>query len=71
MINKTYKKVEIIGVSDISISQAVQNAIAKASETIRNIDWFEVEETRGVVEEGKPIFQVTVKIGFRIDADNA
>jgi dodecin len=65
--DKTYPMVEIVGVSDDSIQQAVRNALAKASETIRNIDWFEVTETRGVVEKGKPIFQVTVKLGFRYE----
>ena len=65
--DKTYPMVEIVGVSDESIQQAVKNALARASETIRNIDWFEVTETRGVVDHGKPIFQVTVKLGFRYE----
>jgi flavin-binding protein dodecin len=65
--DKTYPMVEIVGVSDESIQQAVKNALARASETIRNIDWFEVTEMRGVVDNGKPIFQVTVKLGFRYE----
>jgi dodecin len=65
--DKTYPMVEIVGVSDESIQQAVRSALARASETIRNIDWFEVTEMRGVVDNGKPIFQVTVKLGFRYE----
>jgi flavin-binding protein dodecin len=65
--DKTYPMVEIVGVSDDSIQQAVKNALGRASETIRNIDWFEVTEMRGVVNNGKPTFQVTVKLGFRYE----
>jgi hypothetical protein len=64
---KTYPMVEIVGVSDESIQQAVKSALARASETIRNIDWFEVTDMRGVIENGKPTFQVTVKLGFRYE----
>lgn len=67
MPEKTYKKIEIVGVSEESVSQAVRNAIDKAAETVRNLDWFEVTETRGIIQDGKPVFQVTVKIGFRLD----
>lgn len=67
MPEKTYKKIELVGVSDVSVSQAVQNAITRATETIRNIDWFEVTETRGYVKDGKPVFQVTIKAGFRLE----
>ena len=65
--DRTYPMVEIVGVSDDSIQQAVKNAVARASETIRNIDWFEVTEMRGIVENGTPTFQVTVKLGFRYE----
>ena len=57
----------MVGVSEKGVTEAVQHAIAKASETIRNIDWFEVAEVRGYVKEGLPVFQVVVKVGFRID----
>ncbi|RAP32777.1 dodecin flavoprotein [Candidatus Marinamargulisbacteria bacterium SCGC AG-439-L15] len=68
MPNKTYKKVELVGVSDQGISEAVQNAIAKSTETIRHVDWFEVSEIRGYVDKGVPVFQVVVKVGFRLDS---
>jgi len=64
----TYKKIEIVGVSKKSFAEAVQNAVTKASKTIRNLDWFEVAEMRGLIVKGKvKEFQVTVKIGFRLD----
>ena len=72
MPNKTYKIIEVVGVSDESIHQAVRNSLSKASETIRNIDWFEVENIRGSVDrKGAPSFQVTVKIGFRLEGGAA
>ena len=67
MPDKTYKIVEVVGVSSDSVQQAVRNAIAKASQTLRNIDWFEVQQIRGAVHDGQPEFQVTVKIGFRLE----
>lgn len=68
MTDKTYKIIEVVGVSDDSIQQAVRNAIAKASETLRNIDWFEVQNIRGSVnKKGEPTFQVGVRIGFRLE----
>jgi flavin-binding protein dodecin len=64
-----YKSIEITGSSPDGTDQAIRNAIAKAAETVRNIDWFEVVAWRGVVGEGGSVahFQVTVKIGFRLD----
>lgn len=68
MPDKTFKIIEVVGVSDDSIQQAVRNAIAKARKTIRNIDWFEVKEIRGSVSKsGDPTFQVEVRIGFRLE----
>jgi dodecin len=67
MPDKTYKIIEVVGVSEDSIHRAVENAVAKASQTLRNIDWFEVEQIRGAVRDGKPEFQVAVKIGFRLE----
>lgn len=67
MPDKTYKLVEIVGVSDESIQQAVRNALTKASQTLRNIDWFEVSAIRGWVRDNRePVFQVQVKVGFRL-----
>ena len=69
MPDKTYKIIEIVGVSEDSIQQAVRNALTKARETVRHIDWFEVASIRGyVAPNGDPEFQVQVKIGFRLDA---
>ncbi len=68
MKNNTYKKIEIVGTSSTSIEDAVQNAVAKASETVRNMRWFEVVETRGAIYEDKVSqWQVTLKIGFTLE----
>ncbi|MBV8056219.1 MAG: dodecin domain-containing protein [Deltaproteobacteria bacterium] len=67
MPDKTYKIIEVVGVSSDSVHQAVRNAIAKASQTVRNIDWFEVRQVRGAFHDGHPEFQVAVKIGFRLE----
>ncbi len=68
MADNTYPKIEVVGVSEESVDQAVRNALSKARETIRNIDWFEVRDVRGSVDSsGKPTFQVAVKIGFRYE----
>jgi dodecin len=70
MPDKTYKIIEVVGVSDDTIAQAVRNAITKASQTLRNIDWFEVQDIRGSVNKaGDPTFQVEVRIGFRLEGD--
>jgi len=66
MPTQTYKLVELVGVSDVGIDDAVKNAITRAGETLKGLDWFNVTETRGVVSEGRVTFQVTVKVGFRI-----
>lgn len=61
----TYKKIEIVGSSRTSVDEAIQNGIAEASKTLRNVEWFEVGEIRGHVENGKiGHFQVTMKVGF-------
>jgi flavin-binding protein dodecin len=65
---KIYRGTEVVGTSDDSIQQAVRNAVRRASETLRNLDWFEVSEIRGTIQ-GSDVgeFQVGVKIGFRLD----
>jgi flavin-binding protein dodecin len=64
----TYKLVELVGSSKTSIEDAVQNAIGKAAESLRNLRWFQVAETRGYIEDGKVAYwQVTVKVGFTIE----
>jgi dodecin len=67
MPDKTYKIIELVGVSEESIQQAIRNAITRASESLKGLDWFEMTEVRGLVKDGKVNqFQVTVKVGFRI-----
>jgi flavin-binding protein dodecin len=68
MSDHVYKKIELVGSSPNSIEDAVANAIARAGQTVRNMRWFEVTETRGHLEEGKiGHWQVTVKVGFTLD----
>ncbi|WP_342246201.1 dodecin [Pseudomonas sp. OTU5201] len=63
----TYKKIEIVGSSRTSIDEAINNALTEAARTIRNLEWFEVVETRGHIENGRVgHYQVTLKVGFRI-----
>ncbi|MBA3965982.1 MAG: dodecin domain-containing protein [Nitrospirales bacterium] len=63
-----YKTVEITGTSTTTEEQAIQNAVAKASQSIRNMRWFQVVETRGAIDEGKVAqWQVTLKIGFSLE----
>ena len=68
MNDNVYKVIELVGSSETSIEDAVQNAISRASSTIREIRWFEILETRGHVEDGRAAhYQVTLKIGFTLD----
>jgi flavin-binding protein dodecin len=67
MPDKTYKIVDVVGVSEDSIHQAVRNALTKANQTLRNIDWFEVKNIRGSVHGAELQFQVEVRIGFRLE----
>jgi hypothetical protein len=63
-----YRLSEIVGSSPVGVDEAIRNAIAKAAQTVRNIEWFEAQEIRGqVVDGGVAYFQVTVKIGFRVE----
>ena len=68
MSGTVYRKTEIIGVSDSSVSEAIDMAVARATKTLRNVDWFEVVEIRGQVKDGKVSqHQVTLKVGFRLE----
>ncbi|HBR96734.1 MAG TPA: hypothetical protein DD979_05080 [Gammaproteobacteria bacterium] len=68
MNDHIYKKVEITGSSTESSDDAIRNAIKKASESIKHINWFEVVETRGHIEDGEiSHWQVSLKIGFRLE----
>jgi flavin-binding protein dodecin len=63
-----YKILELVGSSDRSIEDAIQNAITRASKTIREMKWFEVLETRGHIEGGKVAhYQVTLRVGFTLE----
>lgn len=63
----TYKKIEIVGSSRTSIEDAIDNALTECARSVRNLDWFEVIETRGHIEDGKVgHYQVTLKVGFRL-----
>jgi hypothetical protein len=63
----SYKIIELVGSSSISIEEAVENAIGKASRTLRGLRWFQIVETRGHIEDGKVIhYQVTLKVGFML-----
>lgn len=68
MANHVYKLIEVVGSSTSGTDDAIRNAIAAAAKTVRNIDWFEVVETRGHVQDGQVAhFQVTLKVGFRLE----
>ena len=68
MKNHVYKVLELVGSSETSIEDAITTAIAQANKTVRNMDWFEVVQTRGHIENGKiGHYQVTLKIGFTLE----
>jgi flavin-binding protein dodecin len=71
MDSRTYKLIEIVGVSKDSFSDATTKAIERASSTLKGLGWFQVTELRGLVQEGKVSeYQVSLKVGFRLlDAD--
>ena len=63
-----YKKIELVGSSTKSSDDAIEQAIARASQTLRNLDWFEVVETRGHIKDGKVAhWQVTLRVGLRLE----
>ena len=67
MPDKTYKLIELVGVSEESVQQAIRNAVSRASQSLKGLDWFEVTEVRGTIANGQVHqFQVTLKVGFRI-----
>ena len=68
MNNHVYRLSEIVGSSPTSVDDAIRTAIAKAAQTVRNIEWFQTEQIRGQVVDGEvAYFQVTMKVGFRVD----
>ena len=70
MSDRTYRVSEIVGTSPDGIDQAIRNGVARASRTLRHLDWFEVTQVRGQVKDGEvEHFQVGMKIGFRLEDD--
>lgn len=68
MSNRTYRLVEIVGTSPEGVDAAIRNGVARAAQTIRHIDWFEVEQIRGHILDGEvDHFQVSMKVGFRLE----
>jgi dodecin len=68
MKDHVYKVIDLVGTSETSIEDAIQTAITRASETMRNLRWFEVVETRGHIEEGKVrYYQVGLRVGFTLE----
>jgi len=68
MADHVYRVVEIVGSSTEGTDAAIRNAVSRANETVRNLEWFEVTETRGHIDGGAVAhFQVTVKVGFRVE----
>jgi flavin-binding protein dodecin len=68
MSNHTYRVIEIVGSSPDSIDAAIRNAVSRAGQTMRGLDWFEVQSVRGHLENGAiGHFQVTLKVGFRME----
>jgi dodecin len=70
MTDRTYKRIDIVGTSPDGVDQAIRNGLSKAAQTVRHLDWFEVDEIRGHLQEGEiGHFQVVMKVGFRIDEE--
>lgn len=68
MTEHVYKKIELVGSSTTSSDDAVRNALARASSTLYNLDWFEIVETRGHIQNGEIVhWQVVLKVGMRLD----
>jgi dodecin len=63
-----YKRIDLVGSSSVSTDDAIRNAVARASETVKNLEWFEVDQVRGHIRDGKVAhFQVMLRVGFRLD----
>ncbi len=68
MSNRVYRVIEVVGTSPEGVDPAIRNAVARAAETTRHLDWFEVTEIRGHIVDGEVgHFQVGLKVGFRIE----
>jgi flavin-binding protein dodecin len=70
MTDRTYRVTEIVGTSPESVETAIRNGVRRAAQTLRHLDWFEVTEVRGQIEDGEIAhFQVGLKVGFRLEDD--
>jgi flavin-binding protein dodecin len=70
MSDRVYKLIELTGTSEISVEDAIQTAISRASETVRHMRWFEVVEIRGSINDAQVAqWQVTLKVGFALEDD--
>jgi hypothetical protein len=68
MEDHVYRLSEVVGTSSEGVDQAIRNAVGRANRTLRNLDWFEVSEIRGVISGGEVAqYQVTLKLGFRLE----
>lgn len=68
-VGSTYKVIDLVGSSSDGIQEALDGAISRAAQTIRNLDWFEVKEIRGTIADGRANwYQVKVGVGFRVDS---
>ena len=68
MSDHIYKKIELVGSSRNSVEDAIQNAISMADQSLEHLDWFEVQEVRGDIHDGKVgYYQVSLKVGFRLN----
>ena len=71
MAGNTFKLVELVGTSSVGVSEAIEAAIVRASQTLRGLDWFEVQQIRGTVRDGRVgEYQVVIKVGFRVLSDD-
>ncbi|MBD0741804.1 dodecin [Streptomyces sp. CBMA152] len=72
MSNHTYRVTEIVGTSPEGVDQAIRNGVARAAQTLHNLDWFEVVQVRGQIANGRiEHYQVGLKVGFRLDDNQA
>ena len=68
MTDRTYRVTELVGTSPDGIEPAIRNALQRAAQTLRHLDWFEVTQVRGQIEDGRVAhFQVALKVGFRLE----
>lgn len=67
MAGRTYKIIDLVGTSDIGVTEAINEAVNKAAESVKALDWFEVTQIRGQIEDQKVAwYQVALKVGFRV-----